>query len=62
MSGVVTGSSAFSSDAENVITRKIETFHPKRDEGIFRSGEKELRHYYEIDKCLEFIKRYHKVN
>ncbi len=46
----------FSSNSEDVISRKIDE---SRDH--FKAN-RPLREYYELDRCLEFLKTYEKVD
>lgn len=59
-------STAFSSDGAEVISRKIDPINPAMEAGLQqgREGQRDLRQYYEIERCSEFIKthKFQKVN
>ena len=47
-------STAFSSDGAEVISRKIDPIKPAMEADL--QHQRDLRHYYEIERCSEFIK------
>lgn len=48
-------STAFSSDGVEVISRKVEP-SPAMEAGLLKEGQRDLRRYYEIERCSAFIK------
>lgn len=48
-------STAFSNDGVEVISRKIDPV-PAMEAGLLKEGQRDLRQYYEIERCSEFIK------
>ena len=46
---------AFSNSGEDVIKRVIEAVP------VSAKTEEEIREYYELDRCLEFIRKYNRV-
>ena len=56
-------STAFSSDGVEVISRKIEP-NPAMEAGLQKESQRDLRQYYEIERCSIFIKthNFQKVN
>ena len=50
-------STAFSSDGAEVISRKIDLINPAMEADLqWRESQRDLRQYYEIERCSEFIK------
>ena len=48
-------STAFSSDGVEIISRKIEA-RSAMEASLLKEGERDVRRYYEIDRCFTFIK------
>ena len=50
-------STAFSNDGVEVISRKVEP-SPAMEAGLLKEGQRDLRRYYEVERCSAFIKTY----